>query len=153
MGRCKISPSGIILNGLTLNLSALNDQALPDKRGLLPRLQGTVPHSPLTWIPGIKTICKHFETVHIYVNILILQKQNSNDWNQLPAVWFPSERVHSRSLPFVRQSGRFCHYDHPLRWILKLSQHTQVLIPAKDLTDWYIKDSLIRHLVKCHNQV
>ena len=70
VGRCKISPSGIILNGLTLNLSALNDQALPDKRGPLPRLQGTVPHSPLTWIPGIKTICKHFETVYIckYIN-------------------------------------------------------------------------------------
>ena len=97
VGRCKISPSGIILNGLTLNLSALNDQALPDKRGPLPRLQGTVPHSPLTWIPGIKTICKHFETVHIYVNILILQ-------NKIPTI-----EINCRQFGFHQ---RECIPDH-----------------------------------------
>ena len=104
VGRCKISPSGITLNGLTLNLSAHNDQTLPDKRRPLPRLQGTVMHSLLIWILGIKTFCKHFRNHNIYIYFYIsykiyFAKQISTIEIGCRQSWFPSVRMHPRSLP------------------------------------------------------
>ena len=101
VGRCKISPSGLTLNDLTLNFSAHNDQTLPDKGGPLPRLQGTMLHFPLTWTLGIKTFLQTSWncTYILYHYKYILQ-------NKIPMVeigcrqsWFPSERVYLWSLP------------------------------------------------------